>query len=370
MALYGTATMSSHLRLAALALAALAAAVAAYLTATSLATGVQPLGCGADSGCAEVMASAWSRVAGVPVSAPALGLYLVVLASLLRQPGRLAAGVLLAAGVGLIAAAGWFVYLQAAVINAWCPWCLVSHGLGVALAILILVTAFGIPALSHTWKAGASALGAAAVAALALTQALTPAPVHRIDLFDIALDLQAEPRLGPADATHRAAIMVDYACPRCRATHQRLLEAQAQLAGDLAIIILPVPMNPACNPAAPAFPGERFAESCELARLALAVHRADPAAFAAFDAWLFEPELPRTAADARAHAAELVGEPALAAALDDPALDAIIERNVDAYARSDADRIPVTAFIGTDARPIVGQIDATAAILDALAPAP
>ena len=68
---------------------------------------------------------------------------------------------------------------------------------------------------------------------------------------------------------------------------------------------------------------EAFRDSCELARLGIAVWVAKREAFSAFDTWMFSHETgdlwhPRTLDAARAKAVELVGEAAPDAALADP----------------------------------------------------
>src|SRR5687768_762544 len=57
-------------------LALAAAGVAGYLLFVSWTEGGLPVGCGEGSGCKAVLTSQWSRVGPVPVSAPALLLYL------------------------------------------------------------------------------------------------------------------------------------------------------------------------------------------------------------------------------------------------------------------------------------------------------
>jgi uncharacterized membrane protein len=106
-------------------------------------------GCGAGSGCDAVTRSRWSKWLGIPVAAPAAAVYFVVLASFAvlgvfssgrgRQP---ATGVLLAAAPLLAAAAVWFIGLQGLLLRRFCLYCLLLHGIGVAVAVMI---AFGLP---------------------------------------------------------------------------------------------------------------------------------------------------------------------------------------------------------------------------------
>lgn len=336
-------------------------ALAVYLTAASLAGGVEPAGCGAGSGCGEVLSSRWSRVAGVPVSLPAVGVYVVMLAGLARAGWPVGRWLVVTAAAAVVAAAGWFVFVQWAWLGAWCVYCLTAHGVGVGAAMLGLAVVWRRGGMRGGAAVSALAVGVAAVAGLAAMQSLAGEPVHRIAMLDVQWAPAEEPVVGPVDARRFVLVMVDYACPHCRHTHDVLLEARQAIDPAPTIVVLPVPLNPACNPHGPLYPGPRFAESCELARLALAVHLADPAQFEAFDRWLFEPELPRTAEAARAKAAALVGEAVLTQALADPRVEERLARNTSAFGRSEADRLPVTIVPGSE--PVVGRIEQASTVI-------
>jgi hypothetical protein len=91
-------------------------------------------------------------------------------------------------------------------------------------------------------------------------------------------DVEALPRLGPADAKHVLVEYFDYQCPACRTMHGFLESLRARHLRDIAVIVLPVPLERSCN----RLLGPKDAEhagSCELSRAALAVWRAAPGAF-------------------------------------------------------------------------------------------
>lgn len=103
--------------------------VALYLLAYSI--GLIPLICGVGS-CETVQASQWAKVGRVPV--PLIGVVgygsLLALATMGIQPSwrdSRAIGLLMLglATVG-VAYAAFLTYLEAAVINAWCVWCVTS----------------------------------------------------------------------------------------------------------------------------------------------------------------------------------------------------------------------------------------------------
>jgi len=169
------------------------------------------------------------------------------------------------------------------------------------------------------------------------------------------------PMIGSADAPKLMVILFDYACPHCRATHQALRPViESKTAG---LILLPTPLNSDCNPAIEETE-PRFRDSCELARLALAVWRASPEQFAEFDAWLFAPELPRSAADARAEAVRRIGQAELSAALESDWIEERIREDVAAYQQSDAKVLPILLSPGAAA--IVGRTDDERELLEVL----
>ena len=128
------------------------------------------------------------------------------------------------------------------------------------------------------------------------------------------------PLLGSPDAEHLILDLFDYRCMGCRRMHKSVTEARRRLGAKVAFVAFPVPLDSHCNPEVKKT-HPYFEQSCELARLALAVWSANPDAFAAMHRWLFEGDDPPDAADARAFAVQLVGEQPLAAALTDPWID-------------------------------------------------
>lgn len=362
--------------------------VSAYLTYNSIVKGTSPAGCGAGSGCAEVLGSKWSRVGGIPVSLAAVLTYLVVMIgvpmSLSRRKSKRSAGgaALSFAAAAMLGSAAWFIYLQAFVVGAFCPYCIAGHILGVLLAGLLV---FRLRA-RHLL---AGAVGLACVLVLAGVQIKTPAVLARLDTpangtdsdvthadrrtvtllgGKLILHPDDEPLLGTPDATHVMVMMLDYACLHCRHTHGVIEQYQHTHPGELAVILLPTPMNRACNPHAPAETTQRFAESCELARIALAVFLADPDKYSDFDRWLFDPLAPRTADQARAEARRRIGDGAFEQIFHDPRIEQMIARNVRAYGLSGADRVPVLLVPGKPAA--VGRVEDARMLGDLLQAAP
>jgi uncharacterized membrane protein len=122
-----------RLRGAILVLSALGAGIAAYLTYAHL-VHVQ-LSC-VTSGCETVQTSRYADLAGVPVAAFGLAGY-VVLGATAASRADLARAIGLAAAVGGLVFAAYLLYVQAALIGAFCQWCLASD---VILLLLVIAT--------------------------------------------------------------------------------------------------------------------------------------------------------------------------------------------------------------------------------------
>ncbi|MCW1925850.1 thioredoxin domain-containing protein [Luteolibacter arcticus] len=251
-------------------------------------------GCG--SACDEVLSSRWSFVAGVPVPWFGIAAYLLTGVALRwRKPLLLATCLVLLGG-----AVVWFLVVQAFVLHRFCGWCLTAHV--VALATITWGWRELKGMASFTWSLAVVG-GVAPIAAVILIQVFGPvAATHRIEAaapfstaasqlhaqgggrkvdFDGGMkryDVEALPRLGSADAKHVLVEYFDYQCPACRTMHGFLEALRLRHPKDIAVIVLPVPLERSCNrllgPKDTAHPG-----SCELSRAALAVWRSAPAAF-------------------------------------------------------------------------------------------
>lgn len=108
--------------------------IAAYLTFIRYTNGTIACSTG---GCELVQSSRYSAVAGVPVAVIGLVGYASILASTLirGEPGAAIGAMLTFVGVAF---AGYLIYVQAALIDAFCQWCLASD---VIMGVLVLIAA-------------------------------------------------------------------------------------------------------------------------------------------------------------------------------------------------------------------------------------
>jgi uncharacterized membrane protein len=376
-------------------LSTLALALSAYLGWHYLAGG-SAIGCGGGSPCDQVLSSRWSTVGGVlPVSGLAAGAYLAMLvASLFIGPATAAPVRRLAWGVMLVlvgAAAGsavWFTIMQKWVIGAFCPYCMATHITGLLLAALVIWrapkqfdnnstdVALTNPAPNATTGAviaapvqdvspaaprrvigpvpaiGLILVGLALAGILAASQVtLPPPPVYRAGESQDNLptiDPHAVPLVGSPDAPYVVTLLFDYKCPHCQQVHFMLNEAIRRYGGKLAFALCPTPLDRQCNPYIPR-DAEEFKDSCELAKVGLAVWVARREALPDFDRWMFSFESgdrwrPRSLDAARAKAVELVGQATFDAARADPWIDRYMQTSIRIYGDTSGNAIPKLVF--------------------------
>jgi uncharacterized membrane protein len=148
--------LERRLRIGLACVATLGLGVSCYLVAVRL-SGEAPV-CAIASGCAEVQKSGYSELAGIPVAALGLAAYLALIAcaALRGDAGRVGGLFTAVVGVGFSA---WLTYVELAILDAVCIWCVVSAVLmTVALAIVaVRVLATGRPVAPAAGTAGGAA---------------------------------------------------------------------------------------------------------------------------------------------------------------------------------------------------------------------
>ena len=312
----------------------IASSLSSWLTVEKLAGRIDTLaGCGAGSGCANVLGSKWSMVLGIiPVSVFSLLVYLVILISL-KSLSPLARNSRILAAWLCIWAAIWFTGLQFFILKTICPYCMFMHSIGLILGISILL-------FQKYFSKNLIITALIMVVGLAMIQHWGPEPAtHQLsEAKNIVFDetssnsasagriasfydgkkqyaLEALPHLGPPNAKHIIVKYFDYTCEACQEVHRQLKSFMEQHPNDITVIMLPVPLNHACNPHLPAGAPDHE-NACELAILALKVWKAQPEVFQEFHDSLFEfGQIPYEAAEALAES--LTSAEALAAVPED-----------------------------------------------------
>ena len=167
----------------------------------------------------------------------------------------------------------------------------------------------------------------------------------------IKLDVTQWPIAGSTESKFIFVEMFDYSCPHCRHTHVAIKEASKTLNNDVAVIALPVPLNAACNPAIQVT-DPKFNESCDIAKLAVAVWRVDPAVFTEFHHWMMSTEAAPTLTEARAKAESLTDAEKLNAELATEIPQKYIAQTSELYRRVGSGNVPKLIFPATS---IVGE---------------
>lgn len=192
----------------------------------------------------------------------------------------------------------------------------------------------------------------------------TPAPRRTVAIIGgtVKLDVTQWPIVGSTNAKYIFVDMFDYACPHCRNTYAAIQGAEKALGGDVAMIMLPTPLNSNCNGLIQVT-DPKFSESCEISKLAIAVWRCDAAAFNKFDDFMFATEQTPDFASAKAYAESLVDPAKLAAELNSDIPTQYVAKNVELYRRAGGGSVPKLMFPGTS---IVGEFTSVDGLVDVI----
>jgi uncharacterized membrane protein len=323
------------------------------------------IGCAGGSPCDIVLSSQWSVVAGIiPVSGLAMGAYLAMLVAGLFIGRNTEAPIRRMAWIAMIALAGavigsaiWFMILMKWFIGAFCPYCITEHITGLILSVLIIWRAkkeSGSFALNNKTKSDSSDKSGQQLPVLIMTSAgLFVAGLLVVFQFSFtppqyldgksqndqpAADYHNVPMVGSPDAKYVVNLLFDYKCPHCQKLHFMLNEAVQRYAGKLAFVINPAPLNPGCNPYIPK-EVEEYKNSCDLAKIGLAVWLAKRDVFPDFENWMFTFESgdrwrPRSLEAAKAKAIELVGQAKFDSAMNDQWVENYIQTSVRIYGQT------------------------------------
>lgn len=215
-------------------------------------TSGKPIVCGSEHGCETVRASSYAYLG--PIPRPALGvvfyagfLFWLVLRTAFAKPAWqkvLLELTWLGACIGFLESA-WLLYVQAAIIESFCTWCLTS---GAAATVLFALSFFdGADALEEPritkevkWifktLLAAVAIGGLLLWGLLYREAGGDLPsikqqgmnVPVSDIFPAGLPFE-----GPATATVRVVEFLDFECPGCAAYHPIMKHIRETYAGKI-----------------------------------------------------------------------------------------------------------------------------------------
>lgn len=361
-------------------------------------------GCRGDAGCEVILKSRWAWWGPLRIGAIGAGMYFLLFVmslSLLFQPHNVwLADTAMILAFTLSGAGVWFLFLQLAILRRVCLYCNFVHVCGVSTLLALLSgigkdrgaePAFAVlaPALKGLgavavliagqllWrpkryvvrqekaddieKRAASREGQSAQshADVRFATAVRPPiekmlmPSRELSLLAGAINLHSAdwPLMGSPEAQQFVGLLFDYTCPTCRKTHEVSKALLATTGNALAILHIPVPLHPACNPMLKKVYAGRT-QACQYAKLAVAVSCASPDLYGLFLDYLFKkPKLPPLGL-AVSHAQELTGL-VLSAYAHDEQINARISRGVEICQTANIDRIP--AFLLPNAA-VIGEV--------------
>lgn len=285
-------------------------------------------GCGAGSGCSEVMSSPWAYVLGlIPVGIPAVVVYLLMILCIAflgsdASLDRFLWPFMLFLSGCITGAALWFCWLQAGVLHAFCKYCTTLHLLGCCVAVLVFFQ-------NRRWPPLLAGLAAAAV--FAVVQSYTKPFIFDSGRAEAPLPAFEEgevPVIGPSlsNSEESLTLLFDFQCAHCRRLHRLLPELSEQYR----IFLAPVPLSSACNPYIPASGIDRFQGSCQLTRLAMAVWYARPEEASAYWDFLLDGASPD---EAESRALSLLGD-GFAKALADSRTESYLRKVEELFGRT------------------------------------
>ena len=183
-----------------------------------------------------------------------------------------------------------------------------------------------------------------------------PVKAARI-LNNLKLETNVWPLLGKPDAEMVFVELFDYTCEHCQRTHKALEGAREKLGERLAIIALPVPLDVKCNPTVKATDAAH-AESCAIAKLAIAVWSVDHNKFSDFHHYLFTTKPTYSVALIKAN--ELVDGEKLKAMLSSNLPGEYVAKHISIYQKAGGGTIPKLMFPKTTS---VGAIESADVIV-------
>ena len=326
------------------------------------------VGCTGGSPCDLVLNSQWSTIAGIlPISGLAVGIYMALLTasffigssteSTIRE---LAWKAMLIIAGAIAGSAIWFTIVQKWIIGDFCPYCMTTHITGLLLAALVIwratkevagksqyissnnkkMTKKNISRPLKVFGLVFIGLGLAGIMS-AFQVSFTPSSVYSGGETQdniVKIDYHSAPIIGSPDAQYVITLLFDYQCPHCQKIHFLLDEVVQRYAGKVAFVLCPAPLNTKCNPYVPR-DIDAFKNSCELAKIGLAVWFANHEAFSAFENWMFSFDSgdrwqPRSLDAVRAKAIELVGQTKFDAAMSDQRVEKYLQTSVEIYGKT------------------------------------
>ncbi len=208
--------------------------------------------CSTGGGCDVVRASAYSSIAGVSV--PVLGvIYFLALLAAAAMP-QLRAALLPLAAVGVLGGAA-FIGIQALVIGAFCPLCLVVDFSAIAAGMAAWMSREdATPPLTSQRAMRLAGVAVVALSLGAISQWLAPPATTVVEQSPSQLPgavAREQKAAGPVTVVE----YLDFECPACRFQHEVFKEVLAEVDYEVRVVYMhsPLDMHPSADGAARAY---------------------------------------------------------------------------------------------------------------------
>jgi len=211
-----------------------------------------PVICEPGGGCEIVRQSAFATPLGVPLPYLGVTYFAAVLAAALVPAAR--RWLVWSTAAGAVGAAA-FIAIQALVLHAFCPWCIVVDVAALLIAGTVLTSRHVVPPAPRLAGVGVS-VGAAVLVSLGavLWHGALAARAPRADT-GTATNVPAVVRAEQKPSGVTIVEFVDFECPACRVQHSRLRGVLGAYEGSVNVVLkhLPLPQHEHAVAAARAF---------------------------------------------------------------------------------------------------------------------
>ena len=275
-------------------------AISGFLLFRQMTGTLQSLGgCSEDVNCEYVFGSKWGSWMGIPVTGLVVGFYggmFVLTLDPIRKKKKLIEILLGGMGVALLVASIWFVGLQL-YHGVKCAFCMLAQLVGIVVGGIV-VQSFG-RAILYGLNVAApqtAVVGVLIAAAFIggqyigkgydLTEEEQQDFAEGAQRFDgtfyefpnlgLSIERGKYPTLGNPNAEKAMVVMLDYSRLSGKAIHDHIGETLKIIKNDVAVIVIPVPLDGDCNPH---WPAKDSANACQLASYAYAAWEVSPSTY-------------------------------------------------------------------------------------------
>jgi uncharacterized membrane protein len=149
----------------------------------------------------------------------------------------------------------------------------------------------------------------------------------------LRLDVYKHPHIGSPEAPHVMIEMISYDCSHCRQMHRILKKGLARYRDQLAVIVMPIPLEMSCNKLVTSSAASHSG-ACTIARMALGVAAVRPELFPKFHDWLMaDKEKPPPQSQVVTRAYNMVDSTQLSKRSRSPEMKEQIADYIDLYSR-------------------------------------